>query len=161
MQSQQIGQPTANPATGGRTGCLIIGTPCYEAGEGARVHVWWDYDLIARRALGIKTLDGYWPNRWAEVLMTCMGAVAVSRPVYIAVPDLSAVLKHPYVNKQLQMRRLAVYIGQSTARHGVSAVEIEHLKRSLIAASAAMGLPTLETLDDARAWAPGHTQETT
>lgn len=138
-----------------KRGCTIIGPPCCEAGDGAKLHLWWDYELIAKRALGVRTLDGLWPNSWDAVTNACIGAIAVSRAVFIAGPKLNELLKHPYIEKQLALKRLALYIGKSTPRHGLSTIDLEHMKRSLIAASAALSITTLDTLDEVRAWNPG------
>lgn len=141
----------------GKRGCLIIGPPCIEAGEAAKLHMWWDYDLVAKRALGLIAIDDLWPHAWDAVITACMGALAVSRGVYIATPDISLLLNHPYIAKQRKMGRVAMYVGKATPRHGASTAAIEQIRRACIAAAAQLSIPTLETITDIEAWNPGTT----
>lgn len=136
-------------------GGIVLGPPSSTGGDGARQHLWWDYEIIATRALGVSSLAPLWPRDWAAVVHVAMGAAAASRLVYLGVDDVASTMTHPYIKRQVALGRVAVYVGDARGRHGASPAEIASIRRSLLSLAHTQHLPALETLDEAKAWRPG------
>lgn len=135
-------------------GCIILGPPCEEAGEGAKAHLWWDYEIVAKRALGVSSLGGWWPRSWTEVIHAALGAAAASRKLYLAVFDVPELLRHPYIMRQIALGRVAVYVGQATPRYGASQEHVDAIRRMLISAASIHRLHALDAVNDVLSWIP-------
>lgn len=131
-------------------GMLVIGAPTTIGEEGARLKLWWDYDIIARRVIGRQ--NSHWSaDLWARVTEIALGALATSRRVFLGASGYE-VFEHPYIRAQREQGLVALLTAVGRARHGLLQAQALTIGRDLITAAAHLDIPVLESLEDARLW---------